>query len=185
MKRFIFSFLVLLLAGYSYGEIEPRVRHTAIYVSGAYSLLGSGAELRVEHAFSRYVSIIVPLEYRFEAMSMFAESSKFNIGTAGVGTKFYFSQLFWSQQSLRGFFIEGKLGAGYAHQSGGHPLILNNKGITFVLGAALGYSHAFDCGLFLTTSLGINARSYLKPIVAPPMRLDPLPELSFGLGYSF
>lgn len=182
---FCLNFIFIPNISYSHEPGPNSLKTMALLAEGAYSFLGHGGGLRFEYAFSPYISLIIPLEYRSVSMSMFDESSKYKIGTAGVGAKFYFSQLFWTQSMLRGFFLDAKFGAGYAHQSGGHPTVLDNNGATFVLSAGLGYNHAFDFGLMLSASVNMSGRSHLEPIKAPLFVLDPLPELALGLGWAW
>lgn len=185
--------LILFISGSKLyaSEHDPKPPKTmAVVLEGANSFFwpfaggGYGAGLRFELAFSRFVSLIIPLEYRFLAMSGFDESNKFQIGTAGLGARFYFSQFFCPEEIMRGFFLEAKAQAGYAHQKSGMPKNYNNKGTTFALGAALGYNYVFDSGLVLSTSLGMTARSYLRPIIAPTL-IHPIPELILGIGWAF
>jgi hypothetical protein len=182
----IYFFLAILSMGVLAEEHGTQsVKTMAISVEGNGSLPpGYGGGLRFEYALSRVFSIIAPIEYRNIAMSLFAESSKFTIITGGFGGKLYFSQFFWPQAFLQGFFVEGKMGVGYAHETGGHPQERNNLGWTFSLSTALGYSHAFDCGLVLGGSFGISARGYTPPISVPLISY-PMPELSLSLGWAF
>ena len=188
---FSFLFFVALSNILSAKEFETKTpKNMAVTLEAANSIFvpiaggGYGAGLRFEYALSRFISFIVPLEYRFLAMSGFDESNKFRIATIGFGAKLYFSQLFWYQEIMRGFFLEAKAQAGYAHQQAGMPQSLNNKSATFAFGAALGYNHAFDFGLALNASLGMTARAYLSPITSRAS-LHPVPELALGLGWAF
>ncbi len=161
-----------------------------------------GADLRYEYAASRYISLIFPVSYRFGIMNYVAETNEFNLVTAGLGAKFYFSQIFWPQQNMAGFFAEVHAGLGYAREKAKKPSEITtdsahpegkitagktdfNGGATFGLSLQLGYSHVFDFGLILGTSLGMSVRGFTPPIEQLWLVMHPLPEILAQVGWAF
>jgi hypothetical protein len=171
-------------------ETEPS-KTTAIIVEGATSMYvpfaggDFGGGVRFEYLLNPALSLFLPFDYRWLAMSSFAESSKFTIITTGIGGKWYFSHHFWNQNEFSGFYIQGQIGIGYAHQKSDMPFNHDNKGWTFSLSPAFGYSHAFSNGIIIGGSISNHARGYTPPISQPLIMMHPLPELSITLGYGF
>jgi hypothetical protein len=143
-----------------------------------------GSGIRFEYSLVPEFSLIFPVEYRFVGLGGFESSSKFEIVTVAIGGRLYFSHFFRTQNSLGGFFVEGDLGFGYAHESSGMPSPLDNKGTTFTLSGALGYSHAFDFGLIVAASLGLSGRAFTQPISIDNF-IYPFPELGISIGWAF
>jgi len=158
---------------------------------GSFPMMGGGsygAGLRLEYATSRFISVILPLDYRFIAYGGFSDSPQFDAFTAGIGGRFYFSQLFWAQKTLKGFFAEGSLGVGYAVEQPGDYMGVSqpkNQGATFSLSAALGYSYAFDFGLVIGGMVKISGRGFSPPIKQSGIIAHPNPELLAQIGWAF
>jgi hypothetical protein len=192
MKSKIFALAFLFsICGYTAPE---HGRNMAISIQGGSSLpsfagLSYSAGLRFEYAFSRFISLIIPVEYRYFSLSGFAESSKFQNLTGGLGARFYSSQFFMHKdRNLSGLYIESHISGGYAKE---YPGELNgvaqpsNKGATLAISGALGYSYAFDVGLILGANINMSAHGYALPIKQKGMVGHAYPEFSAQIGWSF
>lgn len=194
-KHLIFLFLASLLANLAhaveYKSDEEKKLALVVEGGGSLPLMGGGsygAGLRMEYAMSRFISVILPLDYRFMAYGGFSDTPKFDAFTAGIGGKFYFSQFFWAQKTLQGFFAEGSLGVGYAFEQPGDYNGVSqpkNQGATFSLSGAVGYSYAFDCGLVIGAMAKISGRGFSRPIKQSGMIAHPNPELLAQIGWAF
>jgi hypothetical protein len=92
------------------------------------------------------------------------------------------------QQTFRGFFLEAQVGAGYAQENPGDLMGVkqaSNRGATFVVAGALGYTHAFDFGLIIGGGLNIFGRSFFSPIKQRGLIAHPNPEILVHVGWTF
>ncbi len=191
----IFLFLVSLLANLAHAVEHKSDGEKKLALvaegGGSFPMMGGGSYgtgLRLEYAISRFISVILPIDYRFIAYGGFSDTPKFDAFTAGMGGRFYFSQLFWAQKTLQGFFAEGSLGVGYAFEQPGDDKGVSqpkNQGATFSLSGALGYSYAFDFGLVIGGMVKISGRGFSRPIKQSGIIAHPNPELLAQIGWAF
>jgi|GEM_PF-5656554 len=190
MKRLV---LYLMLASLPLKAMQED-KNMAVYLQGGVSplpllpLLSLNAQTRFEYALSPAWSLIFPLEYRF---SLLLKTHTYDTMTAGFGPRFYFSQLFWAQNLLSGFYAEVFAGIGYVHeqsdiQYGGYykENISKNHGAVFSLAGGLGYSHALAVGLCLGLSANMAARKFTNPIREQSI-LPISPEVLAHVGWKF
>lgn len=174
-------------------EDEPTPRRMSLTLelgSSAPTFRGvsAGGGARFEYAFFPTLSLIVPVEYRYLALGAFAENRKFEAVTGGIGARFYFSQLFWRQKMLSGFYVESHIGGGWGKEYPGEiegVVQPTNRGSTLAISGALGYNHAFDFGLILGLGLNMSVRGYSAPIKQKSMMAHVMPELIAHAGWSF
>ncbi len=201
IKTCLITFLtcVFLLSAHGYAEdnleesAQASTNHMAVVAQGGGSLptMGGGsfgAGLRFEYSVTKCLSVIVPLDYRLLAMGSFAENSKFDATTLGIGAKFYFSQIFWKQPVFRGFFVEAQVGLGVAKEYPGDIQGVSqpsNLGATVAIGGGLGYTHAFDFGLIIGGGVNIFGRGFTAAVKQKGVIAHPNPEILAQIGWAF
>lgn len=169
-----------------------NLRNMAVVAKGggSFPTMGGGSfggGLQFEYSIFPLLSLIIPLDYRFLSMGGFSESTNFYAATGGIGGRFYFSELFWKQKTFRGFFLDAQVGFGYAKEDPGQWPVKqpSNRGATFALAGALGYTHAFDFGLIIGGGLNIFGRAFFSPIKQRGLIAHPNPEILAHAGWAF
>lgn len=158
---------------------------------GSFPTMGGGswgASVRFEYKLSTLVSLIFPVEYRFLSMGGFAESPRFHAATVGWGGRFYFSQLFWQQNQLSGFFAEVHTGIGYGYEERGEIMGNpgpTNHGVSFSFSGMMGYAYTFANGLVVGGGVNYTGRGFVPPIMARGIVIHPNPELLVHVGWAF
>ncbi|USN49978.1 MAG: hypothetical protein H6731_06805 [Myxococcales bacterium] len=190
----IFFILFFIFFGQIFGgEIKEPYKNMSISLlgGGSFPLIGGGAYgggVRFEWAFLPALSGLVHADYREIYYGGFSESSQFRTMSGGLGARFYFSQLFFRQNLMSGFYIESLLGTGLAFEQPGllrGVIQSRNQGLTIAWFNSIGYNHAFDFGLVLGGGIGFSSRSFFEPIKQKGLIVHPNPELLLQVGYSF
>ena len=121
-------------------------------------------------------------------MGGFSENPVFQVLSLGAGARFYVSQLFWQQKTLRGFFVEAHVGGGYAVERPGEERGIAqpiNRGATFNVAGSVGYTHAFDCGVIIGGGINYFGRVFFAPIKQRGFVIHPNPEILAHIGWAF